>query len=83
MNKEEFYTIFRNTFDGTEQAYVAKIVKEYQCLSDNDRIDYWAYLMKDGANELEFAKFVHKYLGALLMEASGRLPQPTRTPRRK
>lgn len=75
MNKEEYYKTFRDTFDGVKQASLAELVEKYQSLSDGDRIEYWGYLMKDGSNEIEFAKFVHKQLARFIIETMLRQPR--------
>lgn len=70
---EEYYKLWKDTFDGVKQARLVELVEKFEKLSDTDKFYYFWYLVNDGTNDLEFAKFVSKRLKKLAWEATLRL----------
>jgi len=58
----------RRAFAEQDDALTTKLVVEYRELANDDRVHCWSRLTQGGVQELDFAKFVHRNLGELLLE---------------
>lgn len=71
MNTEMYYNAWRDVFDGRRNIRLDELIYHYKKLSNDDRLQCWNILMREGTQDLEFVKFVHKHLEEFILEACG------------
>lgn len=52
-------------------AGVEELINEFRQLNNEQRIAAWAWLTRNGVQDMEFARFVHSNLSRLVLEVFG------------